>query len=90
MGVILPEDIAGGPVEDIDLSATGGDSTGTGAIGGDVCPLGKVGARAGAGDFLAIENITGCRPDAVHVALAVEGDAMMVIGFRPFIEASPG
>src|SRR4030042_1799749 len=30
MGVVFPEDVASGPVEDIDLGAISGDSTGTG------------------------------------------------------------
>jgi len=89
-GVILPEDVVGGLIEDIDLSSISSDSAGTGAVGGDLRPLRVVGARAGVGDFLAVENIAGCCPDAVHGALAVEGDAMVVVGLGAFIEPRPG
>ncbi|GAG40627.1 unnamed protein product, partial [marine sediment metagenome] len=41
----------------------------------------------GAGDLLAIKGVTGIRPDAVHAALAVEGDAVVIVGFAAFIES---
>jgi len=89
VGVIFPEDVAGGAVEDIDLGSISGDGTGTLTVGGDLGPLGKVGAQARAGDFLAVESITGRSSNAVHGALAVEGEAMVVVGLGAFVEAGP-
>jgi len=90
MRVIFPEDVAGGPIKDVNLSSIGGDGTGTIAVGGELRPLGIVGALVGVGDFLVVENIAGSHPDAVHGALAVEGDAVMVVGLGAFIEPRPG
>ena len=53
-------------------------------------PLGIVGARAGVGYLLAIENIAGSRPDAVHAPLAVEGDAVVVVGLAALVKTGPG
>jgi len=80
MGVVFPEDVAGGAVEDIDLGAIGGDGTGTVAVGGDVCPLGVIAGLAGVGNFLAEEGTRPSTTNAVHTALAVEGDAVVVVG----------
>ena len=103
MGVVLPEDVGGGLIEDVDLSAAGGDGAGTGAVRGDLGPdieLGglaevkRKGVRKGSSEgqslLLVIEGITAAGPDAMHVPLAVEGDAMMVVGLRAFIDSRPG
>ena len=90
VGIIFPEDISGGLIEDINLSAISGDGAGTGAVGGDLSPLGIVAGLARVGDFLVVEFIVSRSPDTVHAALSVEGDAVVIIGFAAFIEAGPG
>ena len=51
-------------------------------------PLGVIGARTRAGNFLAVQNVTGCCPDAVHGSLAIEGDAMVVVGLAALVKSS--
>ena len=96
MGVIFTEGVVRLAVEDIDPGAISGDGTGTSAVRGDLCPGAEIaGSKADGegvgegrgrlergGDLLAIEDTTRGGPDAVHGALAVEGDAVVVVGLR--------
>jgi len=105
MGIVLSQGIICLAVENIDFSTAGGNGTGTSAIGGDLSPLIKSwrviqGNREsrwerrwdaeGAILLLIIECITATGTDAVHIAVAVEGDTMMIVGLRAFIEPRPG
>jgi len=104
MGVVFTEGVVRLAVEDIDPGAISGDGAGAFAVRCDLCPGAEVPAGQGDGegvgegrgrfewgrDLLAVEYITRGGPDAVHGALAVEGDAVVVVGLRAFIEPGPG
>jgi len=102
MGVVFPEDVAGCPVKDIDLLSTGGDGTGTGAVGSDFSPgvepgglaqLDGEGIRKGGSEWqslLLVIEVVALGPDAMHVPLAVEGDAVVVVGLAALVKPLPG
>ena len=103
MAVILPEEVGGGAVKDIDFGSISGDGTGASTIGGEGLPAVKPKSGEGDGEgkgegrwwavgrrYLAVVEGAAVNPDAVYAALAVEGDAMVIIGFAAGIESGPG
>ena len=102
MALILPEEVGGGAIKYVDLGSISGDGAGTGGVAGYELPVvepGRQGDGEGKGEgrwwavgrrYLAVVEGAAINPDAVYAALAVEGDAMVIIRFAPGIESSPG
>jgi len=91
-----------GFIKDVNFGTAGGDSTGTGAVGGDFGPgvepgglaqLDGEGIRKGGSEWqslLLVIEVVALGPDAMYVPLAVECDAVMVVGLAAFVKPLPG
>lgn len=101
VAIMLSQDIGRATIKDIDLSSIGGDGTGTGAIGAKGRP-GRPGSAKvkrervresirteWRSDFLVVK-VAALAADAVHIAITIEGDAVMIVGLAASIDAGPG